>query len=166
MFHNVHIKRYFCKVNWVWKRGFQLILGLLGIIMYFDAVVVKVKTFFSFIQIGYGHNVERLRDFRLLLFRYKTPWFPLSLKIVYFYFLVHDRYKNWLRAKKIVHDFINNGFNNFIWSFEILLCRMEENLPRLQEASVTTVVEFLKELKWYFTHTKRKCTMCNRNCSW
>ena len=52
--------------------------------------------------------------------------------------------KNWLHAKKIVHDFINNGFNNFVWSFEILLCRMEENLSRLQKASVTTVVEFLK----------------------
>ena len=31
------------------------ILGLLG--MYFDAVVVKVKTFFTFIQIGSGHTV-------------------------------------------------------------------------------------------------------------
>ena len=60
--------------------------------------------------------------------------------------------KNWLRAKKIVHDFIDNGFYNFVWSFEILLCRMEENLSRIQKASVTTVVEFLKELKWYFTH--------------
>ena len=41
----------------VWKGGFQLIqiLGLLGI--YFDAVVVEVKTFFTFIQIGSGHTV-------------------------------------------------------------------------------------------------------------
>ena len=31
------------------------ILGLLG--MYFDAVVVEVKTFFIFIQIGSGHTV-------------------------------------------------------------------------------------------------------------
>ena len=31
------------------------ILGLLG--MYFDAVVVEVKTFFTFIQIGSGHTV-------------------------------------------------------------------------------------------------------------
>ena len=37
---------------WVWKGGF---LGLLG--MYFDAVVVEVKTFFTFIQIGSGHTV-------------------------------------------------------------------------------------------------------------
>ena len=35
----------FTKYIWVWKGGFQLmqILGLLG--MYFDAVVVEVKTF-------------------------------------------------------------------------------------------------------------------------
>ena len=33
------------------------ILGLLG--MYFDAVVVEVKTFFTFIQIGSGHTVLR-----------------------------------------------------------------------------------------------------------
>ena len=31
------------------------ILGLLG--MYFDAVVVEVKTFFNFIQIDSGHTV-------------------------------------------------------------------------------------------------------------
>jgi hypothetical protein len=31
------------------------ILGLLG--MYFDAVVVEVKTFFTFIQVGSGHTV-------------------------------------------------------------------------------------------------------------
>ena len=31
------------------------ILGFLG--MYFDAVVVEVKTFFTFIQIGSGHTV-------------------------------------------------------------------------------------------------------------
>ena len=38
--------------------GFQLmqILGLFG--MYFDDVVVKVKTFFTFIQIGSGHTVH------------------------------------------------------------------------------------------------------------
>ena len=34
------------------------ILGLLG--MYFDAVVVEVKTFFTFIQIGSGHAVRGL----------------------------------------------------------------------------------------------------------
>ena len=32
------------------------ILGLLG--MYFDAVVVEVKTFFTFIQIGSDHTVH------------------------------------------------------------------------------------------------------------
>ena len=32
------------------------ILGLLGI--YFDAVVVEVKTFFTFIQIDSGHTVR------------------------------------------------------------------------------------------------------------
>ena len=31
------------------------ILGLLG--MYFDAVLVEVKAFFTFIQIGSGHTV-------------------------------------------------------------------------------------------------------------
>ena len=31
------------------------ILGLFG--MYFDAVVVEVETFFTFIQIGSGHTV-------------------------------------------------------------------------------------------------------------
>ena len=52
-------KKQFLKILWsvVWKGGFQLmqILGLLG--MYFDAVVVEVKTFFTFIQIGSGHTV-------------------------------------------------------------------------------------------------------------
>ena len=37
------------------------ILGLLG--MNFDAVVVEVKTFFSFIRIGSGHTVARYLDF-------------------------------------------------------------------------------------------------------
>ena len=45
MFHNVHIYRYFYKVNLGLEGGFQLmqILGLLG--KYFDAVVVEAKTF-------------------------------------------------------------------------------------------------------------------------
>ena len=44
-------------MKWGLKEGFQLIqiLGLFG--MYFDAVVVEVKTFFTFIQIGSGHTV-------------------------------------------------------------------------------------------------------------
>ena len=44
----------------VWKGGFQLIQipGLLGI--YFDAVVVEVKTFFTFIQIDSGHTLTYL----------------------------------------------------------------------------------------------------------
>ena len=39
------------------KGGFQLIqiLGHLG--MYFDAAVVEVKTFFTFIQVDSGHTV-------------------------------------------------------------------------------------------------------------
>ena len=47
------------------KGGFQLIqiLGLLG--KYFDAVVVEVKTFFTFIQIGSGHTVEYLEALHL-----------------------------------------------------------------------------------------------------
>ena len=52
-------KKQFLKILWseVWKGGFHLIqiLGLLG--MYFDAVVVEVKIFFTFIQIGSGHTV-------------------------------------------------------------------------------------------------------------
>ena len=40
------------------KGRFQLIqiLGLLD--MYFDTVVVRVNTFFTFIQIGSGHTLE------------------------------------------------------------------------------------------------------------
>ena len=53
-------KKQFLKNLWseVWKGGFQLmqILGLLG--MYFDAVVVEVKTFLHLhIQIGSGHTL-------------------------------------------------------------------------------------------------------------
>ena len=40
------------------RGGFQLVQipGLLGI--YFDAVVVEVKTFFTFLQIDSGHTVR------------------------------------------------------------------------------------------------------------
>ena len=44
-------------MKWGLKGEFQLIqtLGFLGI--HFDAVVVEIKTFFTFIQIGSGHTV-------------------------------------------------------------------------------------------------------------
>ena len=47
------------------KGGFQLIqiLGLLD--MYFDAVVVKVETFFTFIQIVSGHTVMEMDLFNV-----------------------------------------------------------------------------------------------------
>ena len=51
-------EKQFLKILWseVWKIQFQFqlmqILGVMG--MYFDAVVVEVKTFFTFIQIGSG----------------------------------------------------------------------------------------------------------------
>ena len=51
-------KKQFLKILWseVWKGGFQLMLILVLLGMYFDAVVVFV-TSQIFIQIGSGHTV-------------------------------------------------------------------------------------------------------------
>ena len=53
-------KKQFLNNLWskVWNGGFQLMLILVFLGMYFDAAVVFFKTFFTFIQIGSGHNVK------------------------------------------------------------------------------------------------------------
>ena len=104
-------KKQFLKILWseVWKGGFQLIqiLGLLGI--YFDAVVVEVKTFFfTFIQISSGHTVcpiywengsvkictlqasSKIQEFKLNLFSLNT-YLPNKYITAYLVFIEHTK---------------------------------------------------------------------------